>query len=53
VHVTAVGCEGGFLSNDQAIEKLIATAKQEFGRYGYNWTDVNRIARRSGMAPTT
>lgn len=41
------------MSNEQTIEKLIATATQEFGRYGYDGTDVNRISRRSGMAPTT
>jgi AcrR family transcriptional regulator len=41
------------VSSEPTIEKLIATATQEFGRYGYNGTDVNRIARRSGMAPTT
>jgi len=45
--------EGVMVSSEQTIEKLIATATQEFGRYGYNGTDVNRIARRSGMAPTT
>jgi AcrR family transcriptional regulator len=40
-------------NTEQTIEKLIATATEEFSRYGYGGTDVNRIARRSGMAPTT
>ncbi len=29
------------------------TARAEFMRYGFDGTDVNRIARRSGLAPTT
>ena len=41
------------MSSEQTIERLVATATEEFRRYGYNGTDVNRIARRSGMAPTT
>jgi AcrR family transcriptional regulator len=41
------------MSSEQTSEKLIATAMEEFQRYGYNGTDVSRIARRSGMAPTT
>jgi AcrR family transcriptional regulator len=31
----------------------MVTARAEFLRYGFDGTDVNRIARRSGMAPTT
>ena len=31
----------------------MATARAEFLRYGFDGTDVNRIARRSGVAPTT
>jgi AcrR family transcriptional regulator len=38
---------------DDTVEKLLATATEEFRRYGYAGTDVNRIARRSGKAPTT
>ena len=41
------------MSSEETSEKLIATATQEFARYGYDGTDVNRISRRSGMAPTT
>jgi AcrR family transcriptional regulator len=41
------------VNTEQTIEKLIATATEEFRGHGYNGTDVNRIARRSGMAPTT
>jgi len=41
------------VSSEETSEKLIATATQEFARYGYDGTDVNRISRRSGMAPTT
>ena len=40
-------------NTQQTIDKLVATAGEEFRRYGYGGTDVNRIARRSGMAPTT
>jgi AcrR family transcriptional regulator len=43
----------GSVGADQTIEKLIATATEEFSRYSYNGTDVSRIARRTGMAPTT
>ena len=31
----------------------MGTARAEFLRYGFDGTDVNRIARRSGVAPTT
>jgi AcrR family transcriptional regulator len=41
------------LTRDETIENLIATARTEFLRHGFDGTDVNRIARRSGMAPTT
>lgn len=41
------------MNSEQTIERLIATAAEEFRRYGYAGTDVNRIARRSGMAPNT
>lgn len=41
------------MNSEQTIERLMATAAEEFRRYGYGGTDVNRIARRSGMAPTT
>lgn len=41
------------MSNQQTVEKLVATATEEFRRYGYGGTDVNRISRRTGMAPTT
>ncbi len=41
------------MSSEKTAEKLIATASEEFQRFGYNGTDVNRIARRSAMAPTT
>jgi AcrR family transcriptional regulator len=41
------------MSGAQTSEKLIAAATDEFGRFGYNGTDVSRIARRSGMAPTS
>jgi len=41
------------LTRDQSLEALMATARSEFLRYGFDGTDVNRIARRSGLAPTT
>lgn len=41
------------MNRDETIEALIATARAEFLRHGFDGTDVNRIARRSGMAPTT
>lgn len=41
------------MNSEQTIERLMATAAEEFRRYGYGGTDVNRLARRSGMAPTT
>lgn len=41
------------MSRDETIETLITTARAEFLRHGFDGTDVNRIARRSGMAPTT
>jgi AcrR family transcriptional regulator len=41
------------LTRDQSLEALMATARAEFLRYGFDGTDVNRIARRSGMAPTS
>ena len=41
------------MSNEQTVQTLVATATEEFRRYGYAGTDVNRISRRSGMAPTT
>jgi AcrR family transcriptional regulator len=41
------------LTRDQSLEALMGTARAEFLRYGFDGTDVNRIARRSGVAPTT
>jgi AcrR family transcriptional regulator len=41
------------LTRDQSLEALMATARAEFLRYGFDGTDVNRIARRSGLAPTS
>ena len=41
------------MTRDQSLEALMATARAEFLRYGFDGTDVNRIARRSGVAPTT
>jgi AcrR family transcriptional regulator len=41
------------MSNELTVQRLLATATEEFRGYGYGGTDVNRIARRSGMAPTT
>jgi AcrR family transcriptional regulator len=41
------------MSSEQTIERLVATATEEFQRHGYDGTDVNRIARRSGMSPNT
>jgi AcrR family transcriptional regulator len=41
------------LTRDESLEALTATARTEFLRYGFDGTDVNRIARRSGVAPTT
>lgn len=41
------------MNNPETVDKLLATATEEFRRYGYGGTDVNRIARRSGMAPTS
>jgi AcrR family transcriptional regulator len=41
------------MAAERTIEALVATATEEFGRYGFAGTDVNRIARRSAMAPTT
>ncbi len=41
------------MTRDQSLEALMATARAEFLRYGFDGTDVNRIARRSGLAPTS
>jgi AcrR family transcriptional regulator len=41
------------LTRDQSLDALMATARAEFLRYGFDGTDVNRIARRSGVAPTS
>ena len=41
------------MTRDQSVEALLATARAEFMGYGFEGTDVNRIARRSGMAPTS
>ncbi len=41
------------MTRDQSFEALMATARAEFLRYGFDGTDVNRIARRSGMAPNS
>jgi AcrR family transcriptional regulator len=41
------------LTRDESLEALMATARAEFLRYGFDGTDVNRIARRSGMAPNS
>ena len=41
------------MTRDQSLDALMTTARAEFLRYGFDGTDVNRIARRSGVAPTT
>jgi hypothetical protein len=41
------------LMRKQVAEGLIATARTEFLHYGFDGTDVNRIARRSSLATTT
>lgn len=41
------------MTRDESLDALMATARAEFLRYGFEGTDVNRIARRSGVAPTT
>lgn len=41
------------LKRERAAEGLIATARTEFLRYGFDGTDANRIARRSSLATTT
>ncbi len=41
------------MTRDESLEALMTTARSEFLRYGFDGTDVNRIARRSGVAPTT
>jgi AcrR family transcriptional regulator len=41
------------LTRDQSLDALMTTARAEFLRYGFDGASVNRIARRSGVAPTT
>jgi AcrR family transcriptional regulator len=41
------------LNRDQSLQALLTTARAEFLRHGFDGTDVNRIARRSGVAPTS
>ncbi len=41
------------MTRDQSLDALLATARAEFLGYGFDGTDVNRIARRSGMAPSS
>jgi AcrR family transcriptional regulator len=41
------------LRRDDTQVKLLATARGEFLRYGFDGTDVTRIARRSGVSPNT
>ncbi|HXQ15145.1 MAG TPA: TetR/AcrR family transcriptional regulator [Caulobacteraceae bacterium] len=38
---------------DATRELLLATARTEFLRYGFQGTDVTRIARRAGVSPNT
>jgi AcrR family transcriptional regulator len=40
------------LSRQALPEAFLATARTEFLRHGFDGTDVNRIARRSGSSPT-
>jgi len=41
------------LRRDDTSANLLATARMEFLRYGFDGTDVARIARRSGVSPNT
>jgi len=41
------------LRRDDTSANLLATARTEFLRYGFDGTDVARIARRSGVSPNT
>jgi AcrR family transcriptional regulator len=41
------------VKRDETSETLLATARNEFLRYGFDGTDVTRIARRSGVSPNT
>jgi AcrR family transcriptional regulator len=41
------------LKRERVAESLIATARTEFLRYGFDGTDVSRIARRSSLATAT
>jgi len=41
------------LNRDQTAEMLLAVARTEFLCYGFEGTDVTRIARSSGVAPNT
>jgi AcrR family transcriptional regulator len=41
------------LRRDGAKAKLLSVARAEFLRYGFDGTDVSRIARKAGVAPNT
>jgi AcrR family transcriptional regulator len=41
------------LKRDDTSAALLATARNEFLRYGFDGTDVTRIARRAGFSPNT
>jgi len=41
------------VKRDDTAAKLLATARNEFLRYGFDGTDVTRIARRAGFSPNT
>ena len=41
------------MRRDDTAETLLATARNEFLRYGFDGTDVTRMARRAGVSPNT
>jgi len=41
------------LRRDDAAAAILATARTEFLRYGFDGTDVTRVARRAGVSPNT
>ena len=41
------------MKRDATAETLLATARNEFLRYGFDGTDVTRMARRAGVSPNT
>ena len=41
------------MRRDDTRAQLLATARTEFLRYGFDGTDVSRIARRTGVSPNT